>query len=466
MANEPRPANPTPAKVYAKIDRRGLLKHAALAAFVAPVVRSTMARAQTAPVRRLLTVFWPNGLNHVSAGPSGSETAWAFGEYFTNLEKHRADTIAFAGLSVGGVPYGTNTEYGHQSGGKGCLTCTPDLKTGKATGPSIDQLVSQQLFEQKLAPMRKAPIFGVGASRVPSYGPVFHESAGKVAPTETDPKLAYEATFANIVLGSGQDVTKLIARRKSILDVALQDCKAQLPALPAAGRDLLDYHCTRIRELEDSLAARGVTATKACAAPKASLDMVAALNAKDPNNYPILTDFYWKLLQVIFQCDLSRVASFTWGGTAARFNMPWVNPPVLASVDTGEKNVKDHHSHTHAGTRQTIGLFMAWYGQKMSQLLDLLKEKAPDGTRLLDSMLVHFTTEYGGGGPHYNGNLACFLFGSAGGTFKTGRLLAFKNDAKMHHAMMVSIIKAMGIKGVDQFGHPMGGSGPIPALFA
>jgi hypothetical protein len=455
--------NPKKSKPYAKLDRRSLLKHAALATFIAPAVRQTMARAQGAP-KRLMCVFWPNGLNHVSAGPSGSETTWSLGEYFTNLEKHKADTLAFAGLQVGGVPYGANTEYGHQSGGKGCLTCTPDEKTGKATGPSIDQLVSQKLFEQKLAPMRKAFIFGVGASKLPGYGPVFHEAAGKLAPIEADPKLAYQSVFSNVMVTGGQDINKLIARRKSILDVALADCKAQLPALPANGKLLVDYHCTRIRELEDSLAGTAGS-IKTCAEPKAALDAIAALNAKDPNNYPALTDFFWKLTQTVFLCDISRVASFTWGNTASRFNMPWVMPPTLASVDTGEKNVKDHHSHTHAGTRQTIGLFMAWYAQKMSALLDLLKEKGPDGQRLLDSMIVHLTTEYGGGGPHYNGNFSCFIFGSAGGQLKQGRLLQYKNDTKMHHAMMVSIIKAMGIKGVEQFGHPMGGMGPNAAMF-
>jgi hypothetical protein len=29
---------------------------------------------------------------------------------------------------------------------------------------------------------------------------------------------------------------------------------------------------------------------------------------------------------------------------------------------------------------------------------------------------------------------------------------------------MVSLIQAMGITGVDQFGHPAGGSGPLAAL--
>jgi hypothetical protein len=190
------------------------------------------------------------------------------------------------------------------------------------------------------------------------------------------------------------------------------------------------------------------------------------LNLKDPNTYPAQTDFFFELIQVAFLCDITRVASFTWGGDAARFNMPWVNAPVIAKVDTGEKNVCDHHSHTHAGTRETVGLFMTWYATKLAELLDGLKQKQPDGTRLLDGMVLHYTTEYGAGGPHYNGNFVTFLFGGAP-TFKTGRLLAHeKRDPKAHHAMMVSIIKYMGITGVDRFGHPAGGAGALPGLYA
>lgn len=454
-------------KTYAKIDRRSLLKSAALGAFLGPVVGRTMAHGQPGGgIKRFLVLFWPNGINHNAMGASGNESTFTYGSYFAPLEKHKADGIVFTGLHVGGVPYGKNSEFGHKSGGVGCLTCTPDEGTNKATGPSIDQFISQKLFEQKLAPMRKAPIFGVGASKIPSYGPVFHESAGKVAPTETSPKNAYDIMFGDVANSMGQDITKVIARRKSILDSALVDCKGALPALPADGKALLDYHCTRIRELEESLASLGAAGTKSCVAPKAALDAVSALTA-DPANYPALTDFYWKLLQVNFSCDLSRVASFTWGGTASRFNMPWVSPPILEKVDTGEKNVRDHHSHTHAGTKDSVGLFMNWYSTKVAALLEILKEKGPDGQRLLDSMAVHLTTEYGSGGPHYNGNLQCFVFGSLGGSFKTNRLLAHKpSDAKSHHAMMVSYIKAMGIKGVDSFGHPMGGSGGLPTLFA
>jgi hypothetical protein len=446
---------------YRKIDRRDVLRSAALTFLLAPVMRATMAKAAPSNAQRLLVLFTPNGLNYKDAGPSGTETDFALGDYFKPIERHKADLVAFSGMHIGGVPFGENSEYGHRSGGMGCLTCTPDLKTGRATGPSVDQLIARKLNEQGKAPYLRAPVFSVGASGVSGYAHSFYEAAGKPVALQNDPKLAYDSLFAGITAGMGQDPAKIFAKKKSILDVAYADCQSYLPALPTDGRALLDYHCQRIRDLETNLQ-NGLAAT--CTPPKEALDPVATLNKSDPRSYPALTDFFWKLIEVALLCDLTRVISFSFGETASRFNMPWLTVPTLATVDTGEMNVKDHHSHTHAGTRETIGLFMNWYSTKISELFDRLRAPQPGGGRLLDTTLAYWTTEYGSGGPHRNADVAMFTLGSAGGRIKTGRHLTAKNDAKQTHALFVSMIQAMGVEGVNQFGHPMGGSGPLAAL--
>lgn len=60
--------------------------------------------------------------------------------------------------------------------------------------------------------------------------------------------------------------------------------------------------------------------------------------------------------------------------------------------------------------------------------------------------------------------------------FATNRLISFpvtnhaptsdvgKQEGQRHHAMMVSMIQAMGITGVNQFGDVQGGSGPLAEL--
>ncbi len=443
-----------------KLHRRDLLRSAAASWLLLPVVRSTMALAGEVPIRRFITLFTPNGLNYVDAGPSGGETSYDVGDYYRPLERHKDALLALSGLHIGGVPFGQNTEYGHKSGGIGCLTCTPDELTGKATGPSIDQFIAQKLNDQGRAPTRRAPIYGVGTSRNGGYVPVYFESSGVIAPTETNPVAAFQAAFPNATAGT--DVLRQLKRKKSILDAAWQDCRDHLPALSQEGKTLLDYHCTRIRELEDELT-NGINTV--CLAPQSAYDPVKALNPATPDNYPPLTDFWFKLMEVSLLCDLTRVVSFTFGDDAARFNMPWVNPPQLDHVDTGETNVKDHHSHTHAGTRDSVGLFMTWYSTKIAGFIDRLRAATPAGPSLLSTTNVLWMTEYGGAG-HSNFDTPMFVFGDGGGTFRLGRHLHFSGGteatrATPTHALFVSLIQAAGLTGINQFGHPGGGSGPL-----
>ena len=442
---------------HLEISRRTLLTAGPLALLLGGVERKVTAGVEDAP-RRLVTLFWPNGLNFRDAGPSGGEFDFSLGDYFAAFEPHRDELIAFSGLHIGGVPYGTNSEYGHRSGGMGCLTCTPDEGTGHATGPSIDQLVARLSFEQGLAPVRRAPVFAVGTSGVSDYAHSYYESAGEAVPLVGDPVAAYESLFSDLM---PEEAQLLIARKKSVLDVAYGECKGYLPSLPGEGKLLLDYHCDRIRELEQNLQ------VLSCTSPADALAQVSGLDYQDPNNYPALTDFFWQLMEVALLCDATRVISLSFGTTASRFLMPWIDAPVIDQVDTGEMDVRDHHSHTHAGTRETVGLFMAWYTAKIAELVTRLKTVQPDGSRLLDTTTVLLVTEYGASdGSHSNADAASFVFGSAGGRFATGRHLALDNDAAKTHAMMVSIIQAMGITGVDQFGHPGGGAGPLDAMLA
>jgi hypothetical protein len=428
---------------------------------LAPIIRSTMARAAPEPAKRFITLFTPNGLQFLGGGPSGGETSYDIGQYYAPLDKHKPDLVTLSGMHIGGVPYGENSEYGHRSGGMGCLTCTPDEKTGRATGPSIDQLIARKLSEQGLAPYVRAPVFSVGGSGVSDYAHSFYESAGVPVPLVADPFVAFDSLFHDIVASQGEDIAKLLAKKKSVLDAAWADCKSYVSVLPTEGQAMLDYHCERIRDLEKNLeSVYGAT----CTPPQEAVNAVSNLDQNDPDSYPALTDFFWKLIEVALVCDLTRVMSFSFGVTASRFNMPWVNPPLLSSVDTGETNVKDHHSHTHAGTQESVGLFMNWYATKISALFDRLKAEQADGTRLIDSTIAYWTTEYGAGGPHTNENVPMFVLGNAGGAIATGRHLHFDNDASRTHALMVSLIQAMGITGVNQFGHPGGGSGPLDEL--
>ncbi|MBL8909811.1 MAG: DUF1552 domain-containing protein, partial [Archangium sp.] len=404
-----------------------------------------------------------------------------FGTFYQALERHRADTIALTGMRLGGIPWGGEApaDGGHGSGGWACLTARSSQNTGSGTGPSIDQFIARKLFEQGQAPNANAPVFRVG----PGSGAwqSYYEAAGTPVPHLVSPMAAFTRMFANVSGTTNTAQTAaLLRKRRSILDTAWGDCRSGLTSLPAAGRAQLDYHCSRIRELEQTLMAPPVMTV--CAPPQAEAMAVSSLDVNDPNNYPALTTYFFKLMETAFVCDVTRVASLSFGTPAARFNMPWLNLPTR---DFGDGiSGSDHHTYSHGALPDELARFVGWYATQVSAFLDRLKAPQPDGSRLLDDTLVYWTGEIGNTWPsgasgalHDVGDHTMFVFGSMRGAFRSGRHLRFSTtnwiggqsaqarlEAVNHHQLLVSLIQAMGVTGVNQFGDPNGGSGPLARM--
>ena len=80
-----------------------------------------------------------------------------------------------------------------------------------------------------------------------------------------------------------------------------------------------------------------------------------------------------------------------------------------------------------------------------------------DGRPHLKSTLVLWTSEFGSGGPHTNGNVFVMLFVDKAGTIKTGRYFQAegKREARalVLHQLFVSVIRHMGLPSIDTFGN-------------
>lgn len=462
--------------------RRDLFKSLAAATLLGPILRAADAQAAGEPLRRFVTFFHPNGNGYLSSGqPHGGETGFDFGTFYQALERHRAETIALTGVRLGGIPWGDEapSDGGHGSGGWACLTARSSQNTGAATGPSVDQFIARKLLEQGLAPNANAPVFrvGNGSGAWQSY----YEAAGTPVPHLTTPMTAFTRLFQGVSGTTNTAQTAALLRKKrSVLDAAWADCKAGLSALPAAGKAQLDYHCSRIRELEQTLMAPPPVAT--CSPPQADAAALAGLDVNDPNNYPTLTTFFFKLMETAFVCDVTRVASFSFGTPSARFNMPWLNLP--ARDFGGGISGSDHHTYSHGELPNELARFVGWYASQVAAFLDRLKATQPDGSRLMDDTLVYWTGEVGNTWPsgasgalHDVGDHTMFVFGSMRGAFRTGRHVHLsttpwigdkstqaRQEAVHHHALLVALIQAMGIAGVNQFGDPNGGSGALSQM--
>ena len=89
---------------------------------------------------------------------------------------------------------------------------------------------------------------------------------------------------------------------------------------------------------------------------------VSGLDHDDPNNYPVLTDFFWQMMETALLCDATRVASLSFGNTAFRFSMPWLDAPLIPEVNTGERKVHEIIARLGLDPRNQIppGLERVW----------------------------------------------------------------------------------------------------------
>ncbi len=160
-----------------------------------------------------------------------------------------------------------------------------------------------------------------------------------------------------------------------------------------------------------------------------------------------LSPFFMDIISAAFACNITKVASVTFGypggGDAGGLRMPWL----------GFSDPLHFVSH-HGGDPTKLDKYMKMSRWIASQVVYLMQKLAatPDGTTgktLLDQTTIYWFNRHGDGDAHSNTNLPNILLGGAGGYFKMGRYLQL--PATNPTKVLISIANAMGVD-VPAFG--------------
>jgi hypothetical protein len=104
-----------------------------------------------------------------------------------------------------------------------------------------------------------------------------------------------------------------------------------------------------------------------------------------------------------------------------------------------------------------------WYAQQFAYLLGKL-DAIQEGTgTLLDNSVIAWTNELSKGNTHSSHNIPWILAGSAGGYFRTGRLIQYTPE-QPHNNLLVSFMNAMGLADETTFGERAVCTGPLTGL--
>jgi len=257
------------------------------------------------------------------------------------------------------------------------------------------------------------------------------------------PHVAFEALFGNFVVPGAEgseEAARLLALRKSVVDLVADDTSAISKRLGKADRIRLERHFDELRSLEQQLEAMAPPGASGCVKPDAAdyaTDPPIG-DAIDPSGGGEYSEYFTSgngysdenkraelmtdLIHMAFACDLSRVTSFMLTHAQSFMNC---FPLLGHASDLHEISHGSIGGGTAPEAQDALADCAAWHVKHFARLVQKLRETEDvDGSTLLDNTALALAFEGGwgfdpsGGGPsspHSTENMVMLVGGKAGG---------------------------------------------------
>jgi hypothetical protein len=249
-------------------------------------------------------------------------------------------------------------------------------------------------------------------------------------PPEANPRAVFERLFGSGPAEQRQaSLRQRMARRKSVLDLVLEDAKSLHRSLGGNDRQKMDEYLAGVRKLE-----REIEKAERFRIPESG----GASPSEIPDNHELQVDLMYDLMALAFQTDSTRVISYCVAPEGS-------NRPFL---DLGIP--EGHHYLTHhKGDQEKIAKVVKiedWYMRRFARFLRKLEAiKEPDGTSVLDNSMIVYGSALGDGDRHNHDELPCILAGGGGSTLQPGRHLKLDRPTPMTN-LFIAMLDRMGVK--------------------
>lgn len=429
------------------ISRRTALKGLGTA-LALPFLESLAPAAPAAAVsagapKRLAFVYVPNGVNMAQWTPSAEGALKELTGILEPLNAHKQYVNVISGLALDKARANGDGPGDHARAMSAFLTGRQPRKTHGAdirAGMSADQHVAGAVGDRTRFPSLELGIErGQQAGNCDSgYSCAYSSNLswrGESTPNakECDPKAVFERLF------SGNDPKELAEARakrelynKSVLDFVMEDAKGLNATLGAGDQKKLDEYLTSVREVELQIQK----------AREANKKPVAKPNMEAPTGIPKEVQDHMRLMAdlmvLAFQTDLTRVATLPFANDGSN------KPYKMIDVPEG------HHDLSHHGRDpkklEKIAKINTFHMQQFAYLVGKMKAvKEPNGTCLLDNMMLVYGSGIGDGDRHNHDELPIILAGKGGGTITGGRHIVFpkKSDTPLTN-LYLALFERMG----------------------
>jgi hypothetical protein len=305
--------------------------------------------------------------------------------------------------------------------------------------PSIDQLVATAVGTA--TPFRSIEL-ATSSRVINGEGTTIQYISHNGPDSPNPPQIKPTAVFDRLFAGGGATgpamapgvTDKLRALRGSVLDTVLGDLGALQKRVGVADRARLEQHAESIRAVERRLTMPVATAAD-CANPVRPADPAAA-SGKEPLAERL--DAMGDLLALAMSCDLTRVFSIQWSGSAGG--------PVFWQVGA----TRGHHdlSHDGASSQDTMEAITIFTMEQFAKLIGKFKA-TPDGAgNLLDSMAVLATSDTSDGEAHTTNDYPIVIAGSAGGALKFPGVY-YNSSGEHTNKVLLTLLRSVGVQVAD-----------------
>jgi hypothetical protein len=444
--------------------RRTVLAQLAAIPITASFARA--ARAQGAPLKRLICVMQNNGTKRCNFWPAqgsgpeyplpqvGPSMPSILNSLFTSDGKTdnglRAKTTVIKGLTATGSD-GTNAN-GHDIGFIKTFTGAPLTSFGGApwgSQPSLDQIICKDWGN---TPSLTTAVYSSSIEPHPKTGFDHRKSFSYAGPhtlnyPHIDPFTAFNYAFPPNVSGStaaDAAARQRIALRQSVLDSVAGDLKDLQGRLGPDDAHKLDYHLTAITEVEQQLQ-RLMSGGGACSSAPTGVAPWYAPGISESNPPPfevnteqyndLMIQFMASLVAAAIKCNVFRVGSLQigYGGGKAAFGMqangmPWLNPANTGDPTAGMIGINHHDGIAHHDTVDDMSngqtaKYVTWineyYARTVQKIALALLNTPEGGGSMLDNTLIIWGNELGRG-DHNMMNMPMIHIGLVGNGQKAG----------------------------------------------
>ncbi len=411
-----------------------------------------VARAAEIP-RRFFVMTGVNGVVPQTWFPTGGEKDFKLAASMAPFEPLREHLIITDHVTRS--QRGTQDGTAHGRGAASAVTAwSASGRNGVPDGASIDQVIANAIGT-------KSRIKSLMTGRVYNYY-FFADGPKQVHPVEPSPQKNFDRIFTGFSPpastgapdpNAAGDLMKLRARKKSILDAAMEQYKKVAGIVGPGDKQRLEKHLGSIRQVEMQLAnstGGAGAATAGCSKPAA-----APTPQMGDDEYAFIGKANLELCALAFACDITRVAGLQWISHGQIFS--WLG--------ANEKHHPLAHKCGAAGPDAQLTKIVTWHAEQAAAFLTRLKSFQEGAGTVLDNTIFLWTNEQSNGSHKFDRGpflLASGKFPLAmGGTLQTGRFLDYKNGPS--HAGILQAI-TMAVANVKMPVYAEWDKGPLPGL--